>query len=138
MYCWRITKTWFQAHETFTTSEKTTSVNRFWHDLVINRPFYFAEVMLDLPTQGCQDSFFSWHFLVLLKVSQSRNDFFKPTFLPKNQQTNSIWLLWSCFGRNWRHQKDISKLLTLRNLFRETMFCNKKKESKRNDYSFKL
>ena len=46
-------------------------------------------------------------------VRQSRNDFFKPTILPKNQRTNSTLLLWylgstcfcSFFGRNWRHQK---------------------------------
>ena len=48
-----------------------------------------------------------------LKVRQSRNDFFKPTFLPKNEQMNSTLLLWylrstcfrSFFGRNWRQQK---------------------------------
>ena len=28
-----------------------------------------------------------------LKVRQNRNDFFKPTFPPKNKQTNSILLL---------------------------------------------
>ena len=40
--------------------------------------------------------------------SQSRNDFFKPTFLPKNKQTNSTLPLWNLrstcfclfFGRN--------------------------------------
>ena len=68
------------------------------------------------------------HFLVdpcvcvrALKVWQSRNDFFKLTFLPKNEQTNSTLLLWylrstcfcSYFGGNWRHQKDISKLIDL-------------------------
>ena len=33
---------------------------------------------------------FCWRqgFVVLLKVRQSRNDFFKPTILPKNEQTN--------------------------------------------------
>ena len=49
----------------------------------------------------------------LLKVRQSRNDFFKPTILPLIERTNSTLLLWyirstyfcSCFGRNWRHQK---------------------------------
>ena len=52
-----------------------------------------------------------------LKVSQSRNYFFKPMFLQKNEQTNSTSLLRnlrstcfrSFFGRNWRQQKDISK-----------------------------
>ena len=56
-----------------------------------------------------------------LKVRQSRNYFFKPKFLPKNEQTNLTLLLWylrsncfrSFFGRNWRHQKDISKLTDL-------------------------
>ena len=80
-------------------------------------------------------AFFLWHLFILtydkasfvmrmifsLKVRQSRNDFFKPTFLPKNERTNSTLLLWnlrltcfhSFFGRNWRHQKDISKLTDL-------------------------
>ena len=56
-----------------------------------------------------------------LKVIQSRNDFFKPTFLPKNEWTNSTLVLWnlrsacfcSFFGRNWSHKKDISKLTDL-------------------------
>ena len=56
-----------------------------------------------------------------LKVRQSGNDFFKPTFLPKFERTNSTLLLWylkstcfcSFFGRNWRHNKDISKLSDL-------------------------
>ena len=55
------------------------------------------------------------------KMFQSRTDFFKPTFLPKNERTNSTLLLWylrstcfcSFFGRNWRQQKDISKLTDL-------------------------
>ena len=29
---------------------------------------------------------------LILKVRQSRNDFFKPTILPKNEQTNSTLL----------------------------------------------
>ena len=49
-----------------------------------------------------------------LKVRQSRNDFFKLTFLLKNERTNLTLLLWylrstcfrSFFGGNWRHQKD--------------------------------
>ena len=53
-----------------------------------------------------------------LKVRQSRNDFFKPTFPPQNEQMNSTLLPWnlvstcfcSFFGRNWRHQKDINYL----------------------------
>ena len=32
-----------------------------------------------------------------LKVRQSRNDFFKPTFPPKTERTNSILLLWDLF-----------------------------------------
>ena len=58
---------------------------------------------------------------VHLKVRQSWNDFFKPTFPPKNEQRNSTLLLWnlrltcfrSFFGGNWRQQKDISKLSDL-------------------------
>ena len=58
---------------------------------------------------------------LLLKVRQSRNDFFKPTLPPKNERRNSTLLLWklrltcfrSFFGGNWRHQKDISKLTDL-------------------------
>ena len=51
-----------------------------------------------------------------LKVKQSRNEFFKPTFLPKIEGTN--WYLKSTcfcsfFGRNLSHQKDISKLSNL-------------------------
>jgi hypothetical protein len=34
----------------------------------------------------------------LLKVRQIRNDFFKPTFLPKNKQTNSTLLLVDLFS----------------------------------------
>ena len=34
----------------------------------------------------------------LLKVRQIRNDFFKPTFLPKNEQTNSTLLLVDLFS----------------------------------------
>ena len=56
-----------------------------------------------------------------LKVRKSRNDIFKPTFLIKIERTNSTLLLWNLrltcfclfFGRNWRHQKDISKLTDL-------------------------
>ena len=54
-------------------------------------------------------------------VRWSQNDFFKLTFLSKNKQMNSTLLLWylrsiclcSFFRRNWRHQKDISKLTDL-------------------------
>ena len=35
---------------------------------------------------------------LLLKVRQSRNDFFKPTFLPKNERTNSTLLLVDLFS----------------------------------------
>ena len=50
-----------------------------------------------------------------LKVRQSRNDFFKPTFLPKNEP---LWNLMSTcflslFGKNWRLQKDILKFTDL-------------------------
>ena len=53
----------------------------------------------------------------IINVRQNRNDFFKPTFPPKNEQTNSMLLLWDLFclffGGNWRHQKYISKLTDL-------------------------
>ena len=56
-----------------------------------------------------------------LKVKQSRKEFFKATFPPKNKWMHSTLLLWnlrltcfhSFFGGNWRHQKDISKLTDL-------------------------
>ena len=35
---------------------------------------------------------------MMLKVRQIRNDFFKPTFLPKNEQTNSTLLLVDLFS----------------------------------------
>ena len=46
----------------------------------------------------------------LLKVRQSRNDFFKPTFCPKKEKTNSTLLLWylksTCFRSFfWRKSK---------------------------------
>ena len=41
-----------------------------------------------------------------LKVRQNRNDFFKPTFPPKNEQLNSILLLWDLFlFVYWRKSK---------------------------------
>ena len=36
--------------------------------------------------------------VVMLKVRQIRNDFFKPTFLPKNEKTNSTLLLVDLFS----------------------------------------
>ena len=58
---------------------------------------------------------------LLLKVSKTWKQIVKPWILPKNKQMNSTLLLWylrstcfrSFFGRNWRHQKDISKLTDL-------------------------
>ena len=66
-------------------------------------------------------------FKFRIKVRQSRNNFFKPTFPPKNEQTNSTLLLWylrlTCFhlffGRNWRHQKEILKLTDLYKIWRK-------------------
>ena len=63
-------------------------------------------------------AFLNWSLELSLKVRKSQNDFFK---LTKNERTNSTLLLWNlrstCFrsflGRNWRHQKDISKLTDL-------------------------
>ena len=51
----------------------------------------------------------------ILKVRQIRNDFFKLTFLPKKERTNSTCFC-SFFGRKWRHQKNISKLTDLSTL----------------------
>ena len=66
----------------------------------------------------------------LLKVRQIRNDFFKPKFLPKNEQTNSTLLLvvLKClfFGRKWRHQKTFWNWLTFRSkqLYNNKNFWN--------------
>ena len=53
----------------------------------------------------------------LLKVRKIQNDFFRPTFLPKNDEQIRLYYLSICFrsffGRKWRHQKDISKLTDL-------------------------
>ena len=46
----------------------------------------------------------------MVKVRQSRNNFFKTTFLPKNERTTCFH---SFFGGNGRHQKDFSKLTDL-------------------------
>jgi hypothetical protein len=82
----------------------------YWHDFVIAvHILFFADLCLLL----C--------FFNLLKVKQSRNVFLMSTFLPKNKRTNSTLLQWylisTCFrlffGRNWRHQKNISKLTDL-------------------------
>ena len=81
--------------------------------------------MLDMYGMDCLFLCLS-SFLIVLKIRQSRNDFFKLTFLPKNEQTNSTLLIWylrstcfcSFFGRNCRHQNqhqnDISKLTDLK------------------------
>ena len=37
-------------------------------------------------------------FVLFLKVGQNRNDFFKPTFPPKNEQMNLILLLRDLFS----------------------------------------
>ena len=57
----------------------------------------------------------------IIKVSKTRKQIVKPWILPKNERMNLTLLLWylrltcfrSFFGRNWRHQKDISKLTDL-------------------------
>ena len=67
--------------------------------------------------------FFSCCHVEKLKVRQSRNDFFKLMFLPKNEQMNATLLWWylmltcfcSYFGRNWWQQKDISVPKTCEN-----------------------
>ena len=60
-------------------------------------------------------------FIYKLKVKQSRNVFFKPPILPKNEQTNLVFLpnsimiilFRSSFGRIWGYQKVLSKLSDL-------------------------
>ena len=53
--------------------------------------------------------------VVLLKVRQIRNDFFKPTFLSKNERTNStLQLVFVRFLEEIEDtKKDISKLTDL-------------------------
>ena len=69
---------------------------------------FFAKVALKV-TYFC--------FVHQLKVRQTRNDFFKPRFLQKTNEQNRLYYLSTCFrsffGRNCRHQKDISKLTDL-------------------------
>ena len=57
-------------------------------------------------------AWFSIYLDLQLKVRQIRNDFFKPTFLPKKPTNKFDFTTSFCsfFGRNWRHQKGISKL----------------------------
>ena len=51
--------------------------------------------------------------MLSIKVRKSQNDFFEPTFSPKNERMNSTLLLWnlrltcfrSFFGENWWTQK---------------------------------
>ena len=50
----------------------------------------------------------------VLWVRQSRNNFFKPTFTPKNEQANSTLLLWNLrlicfhlFGGNWTTKRHV-------------------------------
>ena len=62
-----------------------------------------------------------WSNSLKLKVSLFQKDFLLSSILPKNERKISTWLLWflrpTCFplffGRIWRHQKDISKLIDL-------------------------
>ena len=55
--------------------------------------------------------------LLMLKVRQIQNDFFKPMFLPKMKEQIRLYYLSTCFrsffGRKWRQQKDILKLTDL-------------------------
>ena len=48
-----------------------------------------------------------------LKVRQRRNYFSSQCFFKKKEQTNSTIIPQVDFGRNWRHQNDISKLTDL-------------------------
>jgi hypothetical protein len=77
--------------------------------LVIEKNFWFAK------------------FLRSLKVSKSRNDFFKYTFPPKNKRTNFTLLLWNlrstCFRSFLEEIEDTKK--TFRNyLTFRTIFSN--------------
>ena len=55
--------------------------------------------------------------VLTVKVREIRNDLFKPTFLPKNQQRNSTLLLVDFFSfvfwKKVKTPKDISKLIDL-------------------------
>ena len=61
------------------------------------------------------------NFKQIIKVRQSRNVSFKPTILPKNERTNSVFLpnstknefVRSFFGRIRGYQKVLSKLTDL-------------------------
>ena len=81
------------------------SENIFWKTNLMKKTLQFWTVLL------CYEL-----FPYLLKVRQSENEVFKLIFLPKNDGTNLLqWYLRSTcfrsfFGRNWRHQKYISKL----------------------------
>ena len=77
-------------------------------------------------------------------VRQTRNDFFKPTFLPKKNEQIRLCYLSTCFclffWRKWRRQKDISKLTDLYQRVRNTFWTKMSKTShcgKRNEWKYK-
>jgi hypothetical protein len=73
------------AYETF-----TTFTNKIWREPIIRLLKRIKTLSL---LENCL-----WIVLTLLKVRQSRNEFFKPMFSPKNEQTNSILLLRDLFS----------------------------------------
>ena len=100
-------------------SSKQCKTETPWHPLWPPRILLICYTLFDV-VMGRKKYRFSQKAL-LLKVRKSQNDFFKQTFPPKNERTNSTLLQWnlrstcfrSFFGGNWRHQKDISKLSDL-------------------------
>ena len=79
----------------------------------VNPPYHFCQnhqSTLELDStvsrnsNSVVDNSSTWFFLLLynilceLKVRQIRNDFFKPPFLPKDEQTNSTLLLVDLFS----------------------------------------
>ena len=85
-------------------------------------PKYLEYVWLGRSFIACDASFF-WaqiYFSNWLKVSKTRKQIVKPCILPKKRMNSTLLLRyfrWTCFrsffGRNWRRQKDVSKLTDL-------------------------
>ena len=72
-----------------------TTLTRLWQFLTTYLPRYRARVDILMKFLYCykEKSAYRWHFPYHLKVRQSRNVFFKPTILPKTEQTNSFFFL---------------------------------------------
>ena len=101
----------------------TTQLNAFcyFHSITKDESSYDVHKILISPCfviSLLQNENFFWRHI---KVSKTRKQIVKSWILPKNEQMNSTLLLWnlrstcfrSFFGRNWRHQKDISKITDL-------------------------